>query len=137
MKFHAPDTLDAISVLLEQIEDALTAAEVPFAAIHAATLCIEELVVNILKHGRIEGKKPNIEIALHLEHGRIVIEITDDTNPFDPTTAAVPEHIDTPLEERPIGGLGIHLVKTLTDEMRYRRVGEHNHLRLVKRLEPT
>jgi anti-sigma regulatory factor (Ser/Thr protein kinase) len=135
MKFQVADTPDAIAILIEQVESELMDAAIPFAAVHAAVLCIEELVVNILKHGKIEGKEPNIEVEVQLEDGRMVIDISDDTTPFDPTAAGPPQHIDAPLEDRPIGGLGIHLVQTLTNELSYKRVGQRNHLRLVKRFD--
>ena len=137
MKYQVADTPDAVAILIEQVENDLMDAEVPFAAVNAAALCIEEHVVNILKHGKTEHKKPDIEIEVQLRDDRMIIDISDDTPPFDPTAADIPDHINAPIEERPIGGLGIHLVRTLTDEQRYERTSEHNQLRLVKRLTDT
>jgi anti-sigma regulatory factor (Ser/Thr protein kinase) len=44
--------------------------------------------------------------------------------------------LDAAGEERAIGGLGIHLVRSLVDQARYRREGDRNHLRLVRRIAP-
>lgn len=137
MKFQITDTPDAVAVLVEQIENHLADASLPFAAVNAAMLCVEELVSNILKHGRIEGERPDIEVELRLEDAQMIIDISDNTMPFDPTATCTPSHIDAPLEERPIGGLGIHLVQKLADQMSYRRVNGRNHLRLIKRLPST
>jgi len=59
--------------------------------------------------------------------------VEDDGKPFDPTQAPV---VDTslPLEKKPIGGLGIHLIRRAMDEMSYRRQANRNVLRMVKRL---
>ncbi|MBK1649697.1 ATP-binding protein [Rhabdochromatium marinum] len=134
MKVHVSDTSDAVAQLIEQSESYLMEAGVPFAAVHAAILSLEEMVVNILKHGKLGDRSLDIEVALQLDAGCLMIDISDDGQPFDPTVAMPPDHIDAPLEDRPIGGLGIHLVKTLNDELIYRRSDGRNHLRMVKRL---
>ena len=62
-----------------------------------------------------------------------MIEISDDGQPFNPLKDAPKPDLEAALEDRPIGGLGIHLVLTMMDEMHYRRENERNHLTLVKR----
>lgn len=61
----------------------------------------------------------------------IVVEITDDAKPFDPSGVAQPD-TGIPLEDRPVGGLGIHLVREMMDGFRYRRSGEHNIVTFTK-----
>ena len=56
--------------------------------------------------------------------------VGDDGSPFDPLASREPQ-IDLPVEEREIGGLGIHLIKNLTDEVSYRRDGDSNLLTMV------
>ena len=61
----------------------------------------------------------------------IVVEITDDAKPFDPTGLAQPD-IGAALEDRPIGGLGIHLVQEMMDGFQYCRSRRHNIVTLTK-----
>jgi len=59
--------------------------------------------------------------------------VEDDGKPFDPLQAPPPD-LSLPLERRPIGGLGIHLIRNLMDEVSYARVGGRNVLKMVKHL---
>ena len=61
--------------------------------------------------------------------------IADDGRPFDPLTEAPEPDLESAIEDRPIGGLGVHLVRTMMDEVRYRREEGKNRLTLVKRRE--
>ena len=102
-------------------------------------LVLEELGLNIMDHGRLDdgdGSLHEIEITLTSEEDALVIQITDDGIPFDPLNDAPPPDLDGPIEDRLEGGLGVHLVRTMMDEMRYRRDRGKNHLTLVtQRLE--
>ena len=96
-------------------------------------LVLEELGINILNHGHDDGRSHEIEIELTSKADVLTIEITDDGRPFDPLTDARPPDLDSALEDRVLGGLGIHLVLTSMDEVRYRREQDRNRLTLVKR----
>jgi len=61
----------------------------------------------------------------------LTIEMVDDGKPFDPLTDAPVPDVNAPMEERPIGGLGVFLVRKLMDELTYRREEGRNHLTLV------
>jgi anti-sigma regulatory factor (Ser/Thr protein kinase) len=67
-----------------------------------------------------------------MDDDAVSLEFRDQGEPFDPM-AQTPPDLDVPLEERPIGGLGLTLVRALADEARYAREGPVNVLRLVKR----
>ncbi len=94
------------------------------------TLVLDELGVNIVKYG---GEVSEIEVSLSSGKEAVTIEITDDGRPFDPVNEAAEPDLASPLEERRIGGLGIHLVRNVMDEMHYRREQGKNHLTLMKR----
>ena len=96
-------------------------------------LVLEELGINIVSHGHDDGRSHEIEIELTSNPDVLTIEITDDGRPFDPMTDAPPPDLDSVLEDRPVGGLGIHLVLTMMDEVRYRRKQDKNRLTLIKR----
>lgn len=96
-------------------------------------LVIEELVVNIIKHGYADDRKGAIIVDAFVAESDLTITLSDDGDPFDPVTAASPD-IGLDTEERPIGGLGIYFVRTLMDEMQYHRQAGRNVLILRKRL---
>jgi anti-sigma regulatory factor (Ser/Thr protein kinase) len=63
----------------------------------------------------------------------VTVTVEDDGVPFNPLEATEPD-LDRPLEERSIGGLGIHLVKNLMDDVEYRREAGRNYLVMRKRV---
>ena len=95
-------------------------------------LVLEELWLNVVNHGH-DGGFHEVEIELTSEAEALTIEITDDGKPFNPLNEAPAPDVTASLEDRSVGGLGLHLVRTLMDELRYRREGGRNHLTLVKR----
>jgi serine/threonine-protein kinase RsbW len=103
-------------------------------ATEQARLCIilEELFTNAVAHGYGPGSTMgNITVALRRRDRCIAITFIDDGQPFDPLAAGVPD-LDVAAEQRPIGGLGIHIVRTLVDRTRYRRTGGRNRLHLAR-----
>ncbi len=136
MKFKLDEQADPVSRLVEQMETALLAEGVPMQTVYAVNLCVEELLVNIVNHGYGGAVAADVEVEIELQPGHLVIDVSDGAPPFDPITDAAEPDTDAELDDRPIGGLGIHLVKRLTDAMSYRRENGRNHLRLVKALNP-
>ena len=94
-------------------------------------LVIEEVAINVINYGH-DGGLHEIEIALTSELDALTIEVIDDGRAFDPTKDAKVPDVTLPMEERPVGGLGVYLVRTMMDEMRYRREEGRNHLTLIK-----
>ncbi|WP_462319900.1 ATP-binding protein [Halochromatium sp.] len=132
MKFRLDEQADPVSRLVEQMEMALIAEGVPMQTVYAVNLCVEELLVNIVNHGYGGASAPDVEVDIELQPQRLIIEVSDAAPPFDPLTQAIEPDTEAELDDRPIGGLGIHLVKRLTDAISYRRVDGRNHLRLEK-----
>ena len=95
-------------------------------------LALEEMVSNVMLYA-YPGKSGQVFVEFNRRKDSIVFTISDSGIPFDPTQHG---EVDTTLsaEERPIGGLGIHLVKQLMDEVQYERQGDKNVLTLVKRI---
>ena len=63
----------------------------------------------------------------------MTVEIADDGRPFNPLEDTPTADTTSPMDERPIGGLGVHLVRTLMSDVRYRRENDRNRLTMVKR----
>ena len=98
---------------------------------------LEELFTNVVTHGYGgEFEAYSVAVALDWRRGRLTINFVDDGPPFDPLAHSAPD-LDAPAEQRPIGGLGIAIVRALVDRARYCRQGRRNHLHLVRRLAPT
>ena len=97
-------------------------------------LVIEELVLNIIDYG-YDDNDHEIELSFKSEANAVTIDITDEGRAFDPLNEAPEPDIDSPLEERHVGGLGVYLARTMMDELTYRRENSRNHLTLVKRRE--
>ena len=101
--------------------------------IFALDLCMEELITNIIKYAYPDRDKHEIQVDLFLEGEMVVLEVRDDGNEFDPTKRPEP-NLDLPLEERGIGGLGIHLIRHYVNLMEYKREGNQNITTLKKAL---
>ncbi len=95
-------------------------------------LALEEMGINVMNYGHDEGVH-EIEITLTSEPDSLVIQITDDGHPFDPLNDAPSPDLEGSLEDRRVGGLGVHFVRTMMDEMSYKREEGKNHLTLVTR----
>jgi serine/threonine-protein kinase RsbW len=95
---------------------------------------IDEAATNIVAHG-YRGAGGPMEVEVGKDHGALVVRLRDRAPPFDPTRVPPPD-LAQPLEARPIGGMGIHLVRQLTDIVRYSvPEGWNNELTLIKRIE--
>jgi serine/threonine-protein kinase RsbW len=97
-------------------------------------LIVEELFTNLVKYGG--NAREEIRIALDREPGRLVIVLQDfDSERFD-LTQTKPVDIDAPLRERRPGGLGIHLVKRMADDVRYDYANRVSTITVIKRIKP-
>ena len=105
----------------------------PPVADYLANLAIEELVTNCIKYGYDDSAEHIIEIDLKLTVGKLVITVTDDGRPFNPLELPEPD-TNLPAEDLPIGGMGIHLLRKMSDQMEYTRIDGKNRLTLRKSL---
>lgn len=117
------------------------AAFAEFAAAHALPpsirrsmlVVIDELLINTISYGFAGRNGGEVSIEAELRPDRLSVTLSDDGNPFNPLGLPAP---DTTLsvDDRPIGGLGIHLVRQMMDQVSYHRRADRNVLVLVKRL---
>jgi serine/threonine-protein kinase RsbW len=123
-------TLAGLGRLLDRLADAMAGAGVADSHRRSVGLVADELVSNVLNHR--EGRdRPHVEIGLRRgPDGGLVLEIADDGPRFDPFSQADPQ-TDLALEARPVGGLGLLLVKSLCAERAYERRAERNLVTLV------
>jgi anti-sigma regulatory factor (Ser/Thr protein kinase) len=100
----------------------------------AADLALEEHVTNVLRYAYGDAQSRPVLVRLELENGFLLVEVEDEGKPFDPLKRP---DVDTsiPLEDKPVGGLGIYLIRKFMDEVKYRREGNKNILTMRKRLD--
>ncbi|WP_428568190.1 MAG: ATP-binding protein [Solidesulfovibrio sp. DCME] len=97
-------------------------------------LVLDELLTNIINYGYADEAEHAIDVFMGQEGRRLRFVIEDDARPFDPLTAG-PPNLEAAVDERRIGGLGIHLVRTIMDRVAYERVGGTNRLILEKDID--
>jgi len=102
----------------------------------AINLVLDELVANIIENAYEDTREHEIHVTLRLEGTELTVRVDDDGRPFDPLQAP-PPNLDLPLEERPVGGLGIHLVRSVMDRVEYERREGHNILTMHKTIGRT
>jgi anti-sigma regulatory factor (Ser/Thr protein kinase) len=94
-------------------------------------LILEEYINNLISYGFSDHLPHEISLEVFKGKAKIQVIVTDDGNPFDITGVPENDDIGKPLEERQIGGLGIHFIKTLADEIVYKSEGGMNKLRFI------
>ncbi len=94
-------------------------------------LAVNEAVTNVLLHG-YDSRPGPVTICVESVNDDLRVILTDSAPPFDPTRVPPPD-IFLPLEDRPLGGLGVHMMRQLTDELLYRPLADGNELVFVKR----
>ena len=98
------------------------------------TVAVEEAVVNVISYAYPSGTEGYVKIDAVVDNEKITLTISDEGLPFDPTTV-VPADTNLDANERPIGGLGIHMIRLYTDSMTYERLDNRNVLTLTKRIQ--
>ncbi len=96
-------------------------------------LCIEECFANIVSHGYQDNEDHWIEITLTSEDKKFIVCIEDDGISYNPTATAAPD-LTSPVEEKKIGGLGVHFMRHFMDDIKYQRHNNKNVLVLTKNI---
>jgi len=116
----------------DEVERFCAEQGLPRAVSFKVRVLLEELVLNLIDHA-VGSATDRIDVRIELEPGQVILVLEDDSNPFDPRLAP-PFDKDRPLQERGPRGMGIHLVRTLAEDMEYKRIDGRNQLRVVLRL---
>jgi anti-sigma regulatory factor (Ser/Thr protein kinase) len=96
-------------------------------------LALEEIVTNVISYAFDDDEEHEVEVDLSVNGNALEAVVKDAGEAYDPTDAGPPD-LEAPVEDRPVGGLGVHLVKEMMDEVSYSRVGDKNVLSLKKLL---
>ncbi len=123
--------IDEIPVVSERLETLMSGAGFSPEAVLDTQLAVEEAITNVIVHG-YKQKGNEIRIACQLIDGAIVIRITDSAPPFNPLSLPTPD-LDSDVNERRIGGLGIYLIRRVMDGVEYAYEGGNNVFTLTKK----
>lgn len=118
---------------LAALEGALRDARLPQETVLELLLAAEEVLTNVADYAHDDGSEHWVRVGLVVAREDVTLVFEDDGRPFDPTAAPAPD-LAAPMAERPIGGLGIHLIRSLVDTAEYARAGSQNVLTLRKRV---
>jgi anti-sigma regulatory factor (Ser/Thr protein kinase) len=122
-----------LTVLNEFLRDFWRTAALAPAGMQLFELALEEIFMNVVMHGVGPKSMPLVQLSLNRVADSVTMTVEDDGPQFDPLSLPPPD-LSTGLAERPVGGLGIFLVRELMDTVSYERVGARNQLRMVKTL---
>lgn len=100
----------------------------------AIDLSLVEWITNVISHAYDDAREHWITIRFHSGDGEVRVEVEDDGREFNPLTQP-PVDTSAPLETRPIGGLGIHMIRKLVDTVLFRRESGRNIITLIKRVD--
>ena len=126
----APASKDQISIISEFIADLMVTSGFDLQKVFEVQLAVEEACTNIALYAYSKGDG-GISIAAKVDDDRLELVIADNGEPFDPI-ARITSISNADVEHRPIGGLGIALIKASVDELSYEFKNGKNMLRLVK-----
>ena len=99
----------------------------------ALQIVVEELVTNVIDYGGVPAGEHAVRVDLSTDNGELLIRIADRGKEYNPLLREDPD-VTLPAEQRPIGGLGVHFCKKLTDAQSYERRVGCNVLKLRKKL---
>jgi anti-sigma regulatory factor (Ser/Thr protein kinase) len=129
-----PSDAAQLPVLMRFLQEFWSAACLPPAQAMSFELALEEIFTNVVMHASRCGSVPRVELSLVLADGGVTMTVEDNGPEFDPLTLPQPD-VQASLGDRPIGGLGVFLVRQMMDAVSYHRVGTRNRLRISKHIE--
>jgi serine/threonine-protein kinase RsbW len=125
------NNLSEITRVADMVEEFAARHQFPDAVIFALNVALDEILNNIISYGYEDAAHHEIVVRVALRGGNVEVTVEDDGKPFDPLAVPAP---DVTSRDREPGGVGLHFVRNLTDEVAYARRDGINQLRLMKRL---
>ena len=129
--FELKSKLSELTTLCRYLEDCGNVMELPQKCLLELNLGLDELFSNIISYGFEDESEHRIKFSLVKDSKTLIVQVEDDGIPFNPLDVTGPE-VSHDLESINIGGLGIHLVKEMMDDIDYKRVEGKNKLILKK-----
>lgn len=124
-RLRLPAKLSSLDRFREFVNRSAGAAGIGPSLLARIQIVLEELLVNHERHAYCSGEGHSEVVCFRRAPGMFCLEVMDEGRPFNPLDRAPPD-VTLGAEERPVGGLGIHLVRSLADKIAYRREGGNN-----------
>lgn len=126
------NNLDELSRLAGLLEDFIAGNNLSDGMAFKLNLCLDELITNIVSYGFADDGPHKIQVNFVIDDGQLITEIIDEGKEYDPFIEAPEPDLELGVDDRPIGGLGVFLVKEFMDRTEYRREGGKNIVKLWK-----
>ncbi len=127
-----PGSLDSLGKIAEYVMSAAASAGLDQRTSYRLRSAVDEIVTNIILHGyTAAGRQGDLHLKSTVDDKALTISVEDTGVTYDPRQIPPPDNLDIPLEQRPIGGLGIYLALQNVDQFQYERVGDHNRSTFV------
>ena len=135
VKAHVAVAAEAaqLSRLMRFLHDFWIDARLPGGEALPFELALEEVFMNVVMHGTAPGSTSPVEVHLQVTDAGLVMTIEDGGPAFNPLSLPAPD-VTADLNQRPVGGHGVHLVRRVMDTVSYQRIGMRNQLKLTKKL---
>jgi len=127
------NSLSEIEKLHRELESFGQACGLSSKTVSELNLILEEVVANIISYAYKDANCHEIVVQGTLKDRELILDVEDDGGPFNPLQSPPPD-LDSPLERRKVGGLGLHLVREFTDSIEYDRKEEKNRLAMRKKI---
>jgi len=127
LRFELPNDLRELARVDALAGAFLERQQVEPHVLYATRLVLEEALSNVIRHGYADEERHEISVCLRVRGGSVELSVEDDGREFDPLSAREVD-VRAPLEERPTGGLGLHLLRSMASEVRYQRTAGRNLL---------
>jgi sigma-B regulation protein RsbU (phosphoserine phosphatase) len=131
LKITIKNRLDDVGVVEEQFYEFAQESGIPDTIRQKVSIVLDEMLNNIVSYAYQDDGEHDIEVDIDLSGNRLVVTIKDEGVPFNPFGLGEPD-VGAGMDERQIGGLGIHLVRSTMDEYLYQRHINKNVVTLVK-----
>ncbi|RLC57987.1 MAG: ATP-binding protein [Candidatus Cloacimonadota bacterium] len=135
IKIKIKNNLEELNKLTNIIEGFCAENDIGMKITFQLNLIFEEIITNIVSYGYNDKSSHDIMVELDLKDDLLTCVISDDGISFDPLIVEKPK-LDEGVEERKIGGLGIHFVKSMINDISYKRNNGKNILKFTKKINP-
>jgi anti-sigma regulatory factor (Ser/Thr protein kinase) len=119
------NNLNELAELCHKVHNFLQEEKMPASPIYKIDLSLEEMLTNVIKYSYDDAGRHEISVALRIDPNLILLEMRDDGHEFNPLEAPLVD-LSGEITQRPVGGMGIHLTRTMVDAISYSRDGNIN-----------
>ena len=134
LSIRMKNDLAELETVNQALEEYSELHQLPAGALNAVSLALDEIITNLVSYGYQDHEEHYIDIRVSLARGQLSLIVEDNGVAFNPLETDSPD-TSSALEDRPVGGLGIHLVRSVMDEVAYNYRNERNCLTMTKKLE--